>query len=60
LNVNDWDPRFRYPQYDFRVQGRRLPEPGTKVGRLEVADGDYGDKIALELRGPTARYVYKL
>lgn len=57
LNVNDWDPRFRYQQYDFRVGGRRVPAAGTQVGKVEVADGDYGDRIALELRGPAARYI---
>ncbi|KAF4533030.1 hypothetical protein B566_EDAN000722 [Ephemera danica] len=55
LNVNDWDPRFRYPQYDFQVGGRKVPIAGTQVGKVEVADGDYGDRIALELRGPAAR-----
>ncbi|XP_065333277.1 cadherin EGF LAG seven-pass G-type receptor 1 isoform X1 [Cloeon dipterum] len=55
LNVNDWDPRFRYPQYDFRISGRQLPVTNALVGTLEVADGDLGDKISLELRGPSAR-----
>ncbi|XP_059478572.1 protocadherin-like wing polarity protein stan [Neocloeon triangulifer] len=55
LNVNDWDPRFRYPQYDFRISGRHLPLSGAIVGTLEVADGDFGDKISLELRGPSSR-----
>jgi len=55
LNVNDWDPRFRYPQYDFRISGRQLPVVGALVGTLEVADGDFGDLINMELRGPSAR-----
>ena len=55
LNVNDWDPRFRYPQYDFRISGRKLPAVNSLVGSLEVADGDFGDTISLELRGPSAR-----
>ncbi|XP_066901924.1 protocadherin-15 isoform X1 [Halyomorpha halys] len=57
LNVNDWDPRFRFPQYEFFV-----PELGSggeardiPVGRVEVADGDKGDKVSLALHGSAAR-----
>ncbi|XP_054273277.1 protocadherin Fat 2-like [Macrosteles quadrilineatus] len=61
LNVNDWDPRFRYLQYEFFVPD--LPEEelagvgveGLVVGRVEVADGDRGDHVTLSLRGPSAR-----
>ncbi|CAH2990393.1 unnamed protein product [Chilo suppressalis] len=55
LNVNEWEPRFRYPQYEFHVDGEagegggRLP-----VGRLDVYDGDRPDTVALTLRGPDA------
>ena len=21
LNINDWDPRFKYPQYEFHIRG---------------------------------------
>lgn len=51
--MNDWDPRFRYPQYDFFVSEAGI-EPGAVVGRIEAADGDRGDYVSLELRGPAA------
>lgn len=63
LNVNDWDPRFRYLQYEFFVPDipeRQLEDvegDGWVVGRVEVADGDRGDHVSLSLRGPAARYV---
>uniref|UniRef100_A0A1V1FIP7 Putative CTL9 n=1 Tax=Reticulitermes speratus TaxID=60591 RepID=A0A1V1FIP7_9NEOP len=54
LNVNDWDPRFRYPQYEFFVTNPGV-SAGDIVGRVEAADGDKGDFINLSLRGPGAR-----
>ena len=54
LNINDWDPRFKYPQYEFHV-GRGDVRVGHLVGRLDVYDGDKGDKTMLEVRGPYAR-----
>ncbi|KAF6212648.1 hypothetical protein GE061_013174 [Apolygus lucorum] len=60
LNVNDWDPRFRFPQYEFFVPelnnqndlgvGETVP-----VGMVEAADGDRGDKVTLSLQGSAAR-----
>ncbi|XP_039300671.1 cadherin-87A-like, partial [Nilaparvata lugens] len=65
LNVNDWDPRFRYPQYEFfvpeiprergEVREDEEGEAGLMVGKVEAADGDRGDFITLSLRGPAAR-----
>ncbi|XP_050523125.1 protocadherin Fat 4 [Daktulosphaira vitifoliae] len=57
LNVNDWDPRFRYPQYEFFVPDISLSEllPGTVIGKVEAADGDRGDRVSLALRGPESR-----
>jgi hypothetical protein len=55
LNINDWDPRFRYPQYEFFVSNTEV-SAGDVVGRVEAADGDRGDFITLSLRGPGARY----
>ncbi|XP_047488094.1 protocadherin Fat 1-like [Penaeus chinensis] len=54
LNVNDWDPRFRYPQYEFYVTSTTL-RPGDAVGTIEVADGDRGDQITLTVMGEDAR-----
>ncbi|XP_076032674.1 protocadherin Fat 4-like Cad96Ca isoform X2 [Oratosquilla oratoria] len=54
LNVNDWDPRFRYPQYEFFVSGPKLTN-GDSVGSVEVADGDRGDVISFSLGGQDAR-----
>lgn len=55
INVNDWDPRFRQPYYRFKLPSREslndtysIP---MKVGRVEAADGDVGDKINFNLRG---------
>ncbi|XP_073972027.1 protocadherin Fat 4-like Cad96Ca [Rhodnius prolixus] len=58
LNVNDWDPRFRFPQYEFFVS--EIPAndnlgDGVAVGMVEAADGDRGDKITLSLQGTAAR-----
>ena len=54
LNINDWDPRFKYPQYEFYVP-RKDVGVGHIVGQLEVHDGDKGDSVTLELKGPFAR-----
>ena len=54
ININDWDPRFKYPQYEFFVDENDVFD-GFVMGTLEVFDGDKGDKISLELRGPFAR-----
>ncbi|XKL64605.1 hypothetical protein PGB90_004691 [Kerria lacca] len=53
LNVNDWDPRFRYPQYEFFIPDVPPHQlvPGTVIGRVEAADGDRGDRVTLSLRG---------
>lgn len=56
LNVNEWDPRFRYPQYEFFVPMDEMRHGGS-VGRVEAADGDRGDRVTLELRGSFARYI---
>lgn len=66
-NVNEWEPRFRYPQYEFRVDAP--PSEGDEmddmekmnrmgllpVGKLDVFDGDKADTVTLSLRGPDAR-----
>ncbi|XP_043251458.1 protocadherin-like wing polarity protein stan [Colletes gigas] len=52
-DVNEWEPRFRHPRYEFHAA--TLKE-GSIVGKLEAADGDRDDKISLSLRGPDARY----
>ena len=54
LNINDWDPRFKYPQYEFYVSSKDAVV-GHIVGNLEVHDGDKGDKVSLEIKGPFAR-----
>lgn len=58
MNVNDWDPRFRYPQYEFFIPDVPPDQlmPGTVIGKVEAADGDRGDHITLSIRGPNARY----
>ena len=54
VNVNDWDPRFKYPQYEFFVRDAAAA-PGTIVGAVDVFDGDTGDEVSLELAGHGAR-----
>ncbi|XP_077288016.1 protocadherin Fat 4-like Cad96Ca [Arctopsyche grandis] len=61
LNVNDWDPRFRYPQYEFFVNPN-LDEAANGlpilIGKVEAADGDRGDVVMLTLRGADASLFY--
>ncbi|KAI5732173.1 hypothetical protein M8J77_022670 [Diaphorina citri] len=54
VNVNDWDPRFRYPQYELFLPHIPLADltPGSVIGKVEAADGDKGDRVTLSLRGP--------
>ena len=54
ININDWDPRFKYPQYEFFVRDAAAA-PGTIVGAVEVFDGDTGDEVSLQLAGHGAR-----
>ncbi|KAJ8735160.1 hypothetical protein PYW08_014410 [Mythimna loreyi] len=61
LNVNEWEPRFRYPQYEFRVDDARAPQDDAEllpVGRLDVFDGDKMDNVTLTLRGSGADMLY--
>lgn len=46
-DVNEWEPRFRYPHYEFFVSG----QPNELIGRIEAADGDKTDKLTLTLSG---------
>lgn len=51
-DVNEWEPRFRYPHYEFFAgvdAGQR-----NLVGRVEAADGDRNDALAYTLSGPDA------
>lgn len=54
LNVNEWEPRFRYPQYEFRVEETAGGEGLLRVGKLDVHDGDKPDSVSLTLRGSDA------
>ena len=50
-DVNEWEPRFRYPSYDFYLK----PNFTSKaVGLVEAADGDAGDRLNLTLSGKNA------
>lgn len=53
-DVNEWEPRFRYPSYEFFVNG----PGGDVVGRVEAADGDKGDVLSLSLSGTNASLFY--
>lgn len=54
ININDWDPRFKYPQYEFFVDAANAFD-GFAVGKMEVHDGDKGDIVSLEVKGEDAR-----
>ncbi|GLV38516.1 Cadherin 96Cb [Carabus blaptoides fortunei] len=57
INENDWEPRFRYPQYEFFINENPILEENSNslfVGLIEAADGDKGDEIHLSLSGPNA------
>lgn len=59
--MNDWDPRFRYPQYEFFVNPNVDEAPNglpILIGKIEAADGDRGDVVVLSLRGADARFSY--
>ncbi|KAJ8951840.1 hypothetical protein NQ318_019815 [Aromia moschata] len=49
-DVNEWEPRFRYPHYEFFVNG----QPDELIGRIEAADGDRNDVLTLTLTGTNA------
>ncbi|XP_017769674.1 PREDICTED: cadherin-related tumor suppressor-like [Nicrophorus vespilloides] len=49
-DVNEWEPRFRYPHYEFFVSGQE----NEIVGKIEAADGDKSDRIVLTLAGLNA------
>ncbi|CAH0557101.1 unnamed protein product [Brassicogethes aeneus] len=49
-DVNEWEPRFRYPHYEFYVTG----QPNELIGRIEAADGDRSDRLTLTLGGVNA------
>lgn len=55
LNVNEWEPRFRYPQYEFRVDDDLQNDAElVPIGKLDVFDGDKRDTVTLTLRGSGA------
>lgn len=52
INVNEWEPRFKYPQYEFRVEEDTSDDTEMlPVGKLDVFDGDKSDSVTLTLRG---------
>ncbi|CAH2069176.1 unnamed protein product, partial [Iphiclides podalirius] len=58
-DVNEWEPRFRQPRYEFRLPaGGGLAQNAVLVGRLEVHDGDRGDAVSLALHGDDAPLFY--
>ena len=54
ININDWDPRFRHPEYAFYVSRENMVS-GHKVGEVEVHDGDKGDHLRLDIMGAFSR-----
>ncbi|XP_075979643.1 protocadherin Fat 4-like Cad96Ca isoform X2 [Anticarsia gemmatalis] len=59
VNVNEWEPRFKYPQYEFRVEDDSADDTELlPVGKLDVFDGDKQDSVTLTLRGSGAEMLY--
>ncbi|CAG4976814.1 unnamed protein product [Parnassius apollo] len=66
LNVNEWEPRFRFPHYEFQLDTDAMEDEDSDVaasglgavGRLEVHDGDRADSVSLTLRGTHAPLFY--
>ncbi|VVD05495.1 unnamed protein product, partial [Leptidea sinapis] len=62
IDVNEWEPRFRYPQYEFRADMLAGGGAGggglVRVGQLDVHDGDEGDDVTLSLKGLHAPLFY--
>ena len=56
VNVNDFNPVFKYPQYEFFVSESNTVN-GRKLGKLDVSDGDKDDKISLEVVGEMSRVL---
>ena len=54
LNVNDFNPVFKYPQYEFSVSETNTVN-GRRLGKVEVTDGDKDDTISLEVEGEMSR-----
>ncbi|KAF8784600.1 Protocadherin-15 like protein [Argiope bruennichi] len=54
MNVNDNDPTFSQPQYNFLVKQQDM-RVGSLVGTIEVKDGDVNDSIELNVKGTYAR-----
>ncbi|CAB3227591.1 unnamed protein product [Arctia plantaginis] len=59
INVNEWEPRFKYPQYEFRVEDDTSDDTEMlPVGKLDVFDGDKLDSVTLTLRGSGSEMLY--
>ena len=54
INVNDWNPTFKYPEYSFFVSEKSAVD-GAKIGHLEVNDGDKDDRISLDIKGDMSK-----
>ncbi|XP_055696094.1 protocadherin-23 [Lutzomyia longipalpis] len=53
-DVNDWEPRFRESHYEFVVPKSLITSEPVALGKIEAADGDRNDRIALDLKGALA------
>ena len=57
LNVNDWDPQFQQAVYEFSINESQLPI-GFIVGKIDVSDADFNDRVDLQLRGSDSKYTF--
>ena len=56
ININDWSPRFRQSLYEFNISTDTMAKGGP-LGQIEVADGDIGDRINLEIQNTDLIHV---
>ncbi|XP_039445522.1 cadherin-89D [Culex pipiens pallens] len=53
-DVNDWDPRFRKPQYVFTADNADQIQSPVLLGIVEAADGDPNDVLTYSIHGEEA------
>lgn len=58
LDINDWEPRFRQPNYEFNIPRLKDVSEPIPLGKLEAADGDRDDKVNISIRGPYSNYFH--
>lgn len=58
IDVNEWEPRFRQPSYDFSLPKIGNASKPIALGKLEAADGDQNDRISINVHGDLAQHFF--